>query len=162
METKSNAREMTPESIDAFLRSHKAGVLSLTDGLTAYGIPLAYFFDEWHIYLTLGRSGRKMDYVKPGGPVSFAVFSISDGFGIPGKTGWTSVICEGNLEHLRDAAEITRAVRAGERHMGMPEGTWENLLQMTLRTPEHSNFWWIYPTRIGGRTVADEEIVFEE
>ncbi len=153
---------MSSDAIDAFLRSHSAGVLSLTDGLTAYGIPLAYFYNERHIYLTLGRSGRKMKYVNPGGSVSFTVFDIADGFGSPGKTGWTSVICEGSLEHLSDAEEITRAVRAGERHMGMPEGTWEDLLQMTLRTPEHSNFWRIYPTRIGGRTVADEEIVFEE
>ena len=103
-----------------------------------------------------------MEYVHNNKNVVFTVFNISEGFGMPGKTGWSSVICEGVLENVRNPEELTKVVRAGEKHFGMPEGGWEPLLQMTLKDPTKSHFWKIRITSAGGRGVEDEMIEFEE
>ena len=162
MKFKSNIQDLSRNAIDNLLETSKAGVLSFANETSPYAIPLAYFYGDKTIYLTLGSTGRKMEYVHNNKNVVFTVFSISEGFGIPGKTGWTSVICEGVLENVRSPEELTKVVRAGERHFGIPEGTWENLLQMTLKDPTKSNFWKIRITSAGGRGVEDEKIELEE
>jgi nitroimidazol reductase NimA-like FMN-containing flavoprotein (pyridoxamine 5'-phosphate oxidase superfamily) len=162
MKFKSNIQDLSRDAIDNFLGTSKAGVLSFANEKTPYAIPLAYFYEDKTIYLTLGPTGRKMEYIHQSKNVSFTVFSISEGFGMPGKTGWTSVICEGVLENVTAPEELTKVVRAGERHFGIPEGTWENLLQMTLKDPKKSNFWKIRITSAGGRGVEDEKIELEE
>lgn len=161
MKTKSNVEDLSRDAIEAFLKKKRVGVLSLADGAAAYGIPLAYFYDAGTIYLTISRKGRKMAFIDNNKGVSFAVFEIPDEFGAPGKTGWTSVICDGVLENITDPAELTRAVRAGERHMGMPEGAWDKLLEMVLKQPGPSNFWKICAATYGGRGVEDEKVEFE-
>jgi len=161
MKTKSNVQELSREAIESFLMQHRVGVLSLTDGAGAYGIPLAYFYDEGTVYLTISRKGRKMDYIGKRMPVSFTVYTIPAGFGAPGKTSWTSVICEGVLENITVPEELTKAVRTGEKRMGVPEGTWQKLLDMMLQHPEQSNFWKISSATCGGRGVEDEQIEFE-
>ena len=161
MKTKSNVQPLSQAAIDVCLRTNRVGVLSLTDGTTPYGIPLAYFYEDGTIYLTIARAGRKMDYIRQNKKVSFLVYDIPEGFGAPGKTYWTSVICEGELENITAPEELTRAVRAGERHMGMPAGTWDRILQMTLANPQSSNFWKIRVLQYGGRGVDDEKIEFE-
>lgn len=160
MKIKSNVQNLSQEAIESFLRTKRVGVLSLADGQDPYGVPLAYFYDDGTIYLTISRRGRKMACIDRNKRVSFAVFDIPDEFGTPGKTGWTSVICDGVLENITDPAELTRAVRAGERHMNMPEGAWQSLLEMVLGQPGPSNFWKIKDSAFGGRGVADERVEF--
>jgi hypothetical protein len=46
--------------------------------------------------------------------------------------------------------------------MGMPEGTWDKLLEMTLKKPEASNFWKIKVTESGGQGVEDFKEEFLE
>jgi len=162
MKFKSNIQDLSESAIDDFIKTSKAGVLSFAHEKTPYAIPLGYFYGDRTIYLTLGPTGRKMEYVHKNKNVSFTIFSISEGFGIPGKTGWTSVICEGVLENVRNPEELTKVVRAGEKHFGAPEGSMEPLLQMTLKDPEKSNFWKICITSVSGRGVEDEKIEFEE
>lgn len=162
MKIKSNVQDLSKDAIDEFLRKNRVGVLSLTDGTSSYGVPLAYFYEDDTIYLTISRTGRKMEYIKKNKSVCFTVFQIPEGFGTPGKMDWTSVICDGVLENIKDPEELTKAVRTGEKHMGMPEGAWEKILQMTLKNPENSSFWKISITTAGGRGVKDEKIKFEE
>lgn len=161
MKTKSNVQDLSRDVIEAFLKKKRVGVLSLADSEAAYGIPLAYFYENGTIYLTISRKGRKMAFIDNNKRVSFAVFEIPDEFGTPGKTGWTSVICDGVLENITGTAELTLAVRAGERHMGMPEGAWDKLLEMVLKQPGPSNFWKITNASYGGRGVEDEQVEFE-
>jgi len=40
-----------------------------------------------------------------------------------GMPEWQSIICNGVIELLTDPESIKKAVRSGEKHMGMPEGT---------------------------------------
>jgi hypothetical protein len=83
--------------------------------------------------------------------VCFTVFCIPDDSGTPGKTSWTSVICEGVLDAIKEPEELKKAVRVGEKHRGMTEGSLENLLQMILKYPKNSNFWKINLSSLGGR-----------
>ncbi|MEI6126208.1 MAG: pyridoxamine 5'-phosphate oxidase family protein [Pseudomonadota bacterium] len=161
MKTKSNVQDLSKEAVEIFLKKNRIGVLSLADGTAAYGIPLAYFYDAGAIYLTISRKGRKMEFINKNKKVSFTVFAVPEGFGTPGKMNWSSVICDGLLENITDPDELTRAVRIGEKHMGMPEGTWDKLLEMMLQQPGHSNFWKISAASFGGRGVEDEKIEFE-
>ena len=162
MKTKSNVQNLSKDEIDDFLSSNRAGVLSLTDGTSTYGLPFAYFYGDGTIYLTISLKGRKKKYIENNNNVCFTVFHIPDDFGKPGKTSWTSVICEGVLEAIKEPEELKKAVHVGEKHMGMPEGSLEKLLQMILKDPENSNFWKINLSSLGGRGVENEKIEFEE
>lgn len=162
MKTKSNVQTMPQAAIDRFLSENRIGVLCLPDEKNPYGIPLAYFYEPGTVYLTLGRSGRKLACISRNPHAAFTVYRVPEAFGSPGSMSWTSVICEGVLENITDPDELEKAVRTGERHMGVPEGTWEHLLQMTLKNPGQSNFWKLSVTAAGGRSVEDEKVEFSE
>ena len=162
MKAKSNVRDLTKEESIAFLKSQKVGTLSLNDGESSYAVPLAYFFDDDTIFLTLGPEGRKHSYIKASQNVCFSVFEVKAG--VAGAMGmcWKSVICDGKLVRETDPDKLTRTVRLGEKAMGMPEGTWQKLLEMTLKNPSTSNFWKVKTNTIGGRGVEGFKEEFEE
>ncbi len=143
-------KEMDRNRIDEYLKSQKVGILSLTDGEAPYGIPLAYSYDGDYIYLTLGPQGRKMDYIQKNGKACFTVYDVPPEFGMADMS-WTSVICDGEIHQVTDPETLTKAVRSGERQMGLPEGTWDGLLEKTLQNPAHSSFWKVSITTIHGR-----------
>lgn len=161
MKAKSNTVVMTEEEIDAFLREQRVGTLCLGDGQSSYGVPLAYFYGDKVIYLTLGPGGRKAGYVEKNKNVCFAVHWLHPDYG-KGKRSWKSVICDGTLERVTNPDEIVGAGRAAEKHMGMPQGAFDPILQMTLKNPATSNFWRINITKRGGKGVVDFEETFEE
>jgi nitroimidazol reductase NimA-like FMN-containing flavoprotein (pyridoxamine 5'-phosphate oxidase superfamily) len=68
-----------------------------------------------------------------------------------GMPEWQSIICNGVIERLTAPESIKKAVRSGEKHMGMPEGTWNGLLEKTLQAPETSCFWTISIAEINGK-----------
>jgi nitroimidazol reductase NimA-like FMN-containing flavoprotein (pyridoxamine 5'-phosphate oxidase superfamily) len=143
-------KTMTKAEIEDFLSQQKMGCLSLTDGETPYSIPLAYFYDDGCIYITIRPAGRKMAYIDKNKNVCFVVCWVPDGFGMQ-KRNYISVICDGLLEHVTAPEELKKAVRAGEKHLGMPEGAWNGLLEKTLQNPEASSFWKIRVTAFGGK-----------
>jgi nitroimidazol reductase NimA-like FMN-containing flavoprotein (pyridoxamine 5'-phosphate oxidase superfamily) len=143
---------MTQAEIDDFLTGQKLGFLSLTDGETPYTIPLAYFYADGCIHITIRPEGRKMAYINKNKNVCFAVCWVPEGFGIE-KRNYTSVICDGVLEHVTGPDELKKAVRSGEKSMGMPEGAWNGLLEKTLQNPEASCFWRVRIKTFGGKRV---------
>lgn len=162
MKFKTNVKTLTRAEIDTFLKSHRVGVLSMTDGKTSYAIPLAYSYDGKNIYLTMANQGRKAGYLKDDMQVCFVIYWIPEGFGAPGKMSYTSIICDGVLSHITDPGELTGAVRTLERQMGYPAGAMDKLLEMTLKNPAMSNFWKVSITGIGGKGVEDFKEEFEE
>jgi len=162
MKTRSNVRKLSPDEIEEFLKSQKVGTLSMNDGEKSYAVPLAYFYDGGQIYLTIGGKGRKMAYIKKNKNVCFVVCWIPPDFGLK-KMSWKSVVCDGVIAQLTDPEAITRAVRTAERHLKMPGGSWDKMLDMTLKKPEASNFWGITITQRGGQGVEDfkEEFIEE-
>ncbi len=152
MKTRSNVRELSREEIDAFLRSQRVGTLSMNDGVNSYAVPLAYFYDGEQIYLTIGGEGRKMACIRKNKHVCFVVCWTPENFGLQNMA-WKSVICDGMIEHVTDPDGIRKAAQTGEKHLGMPAGAWDKVLEMTLKKPEASNFWKIKPTHVGGKGV---------
>lgn len=145
-------KTMSQAEIEEFLASQNMGFLSLTDGRTPYAIPLAYFYDAGCIHITIRMEGRKMACINANRHACFAVCRVPEDFGIKSRS-YTSVICDGVLEHVTGPEDIKNAVRAGEKRMGMPEGAWNGLLEKTLQNPEQSSFWKIRVTAFGGKRV---------
>lgn len=146
---------MSQEQINKFLNSQKVGLLSLSDGKSAYAVPMGYSFDGKDIYLTFANKGRKMDYINACRNVCFSVYWLQDNFGVKTGMSYKSIICDGVLEHLIQPEAITRAVRNAEKHLGFPEGTWDGLLRTTLENPSNSCFWKINVSAIGSQMVND-------
>ena len=162
MKTKTNVRDLTKAEIEEFLTSQKVGLLALNDGERSYAVPLAYYYDDDTIYLTMAKKGRKGRCIDTNTNVCFTVYWIPEGFGALGTMSWKSVICDGVLERITEPDDITHAVRTGEKRMGMPPGTWDRLLEMTLKNPAESSFWRIRVSDIGGKGVEDFKEEFEE
>jgi nitroimidazol reductase NimA-like FMN-containing flavoprotein (pyridoxamine 5'-phosphate oxidase superfamily) len=148
-------KTMSQEQIHEFLNSQKVGLLSLSDGKSAYAVPLGYSFDGKDIYLTIGNKGRKLDYINACRNVCFTVYWLQDNFGVKTGMSYKSVICDGVLEQISEPEAITRVVRNAEKHLGFPEGTWNVLLEKTLQNPADSPFWKINVTCIGSQVVGD-------
>ncbi len=146
---KREIKTMSKDEINDFLSKQKIGVLSLSEKDSSYAIPLAYSYDEENIYLTLGPQGRKMGCIQKNKNVCFVVYDQPPSQG--GMPGWTSIICNGVIERITDPENIEKAVRSGEKHMGMPEGTWNGFLEKTLQAPETSCFWKISILEINGK-----------
>lgn len=145
-------KTMNRAEIDAFLTSEKVGFLSLTDGEAPYAIPLAFFYADGCIHITIRAEGRKMACINKNRHACFAVCRVPEDFGMQNRN-YTSVICDGVLEQVTDPEDIRKAVRAGEQRLGMPEGAWEGLLQKTLQNPQNSSFWKMKITAFGGKRV---------
>ena len=145
-------KTLSQQEIDDFLASEKLGYLSLTDGEKPYVVPLAYFYEAGCIHITIGAEGRKMAYINKNRNACFAVCRVPEDFGIQ-KRNYTSVICEGVLEHVTAADELKTVVRAGEKRLGMPEGAWDKMLERVLKNPESSSFWKIKVAEFGGKRV---------
>ncbi|RMF94295.1 MAG: pyridoxamine 5'-phosphate oxidase family protein [Candidatus Schekmanbacteria bacterium] len=160
MKTKSNVEALSEEEIDSFLKEQRVGILSLTNGESAYGIPLAYFYDKKTIYITLGPTGKKMEYIEKSKKVSFTVYWVPQDY--PASRSWKSVIVEGELTRITDPDELRSAVKTAEKFMGMPEGSLDKILEMTLKNPGNSNFWKIPLQKVGGKGVKDFQEEFEE
>jgi len=93
-----------------------------------------------------------MACIKKNRNVCFVVCWTPENFGLQNMT-WKSVILDGMIEHVTDPDGIRKAVQTGEKHLGMPGGSWDKVLEMTLKKPEASNFWKIKPTQVGGKGV---------
>ncbi|OGL48736.1 MAG: hypothetical protein A3C43_08115 [Candidatus Schekmanbacteria bacterium RIFCSPHIGHO2_02_FULL_38_11] len=161
MKTKSNVRDLTKEEIDSFLKGQKVGTLALTDGKTAYAIPLAYSYDEGVVYLTLGGGGRKAGYIEENKDVCFSVHWLPSDYGSGGNS-WKSVICDGELVRITNPEGITKAIRVLEKHMGRPANALDNILTMTLKKPMESSFWSVKIKKAGGRGVENFKEEFSE
>jgi hypothetical protein len=147
---KREIKTMSKDEINDFLSSQKIGVLSLSENDSSYSIPLAYSYDGDNIYLTLGPQGRKMECIKKNKNVCFVVYHQPPPTA-SGRPEWQSIICNGVIERLTDPESIEKAVRSAEKHLGMPAGTWNGLLEKTLQSPETSCFWKVKISEINGK-----------
>ena len=161
MKTRSNVRKLTEDETRDFLKTQRVGILSMNDGEKSYAVPLAYSYDGESIYLTMGGTGRKISYIRKNQNVCFVVCWIPPDFGL-NKMTWKSAVCDGIIEQVTDPDGIRRAVRTGEKHLGIPEGSWDKMLEMTLKKPESSNFWKIRISELGGQGVEDFKEEFSE
>lgn len=92
--------EMSDEKIDTFLREQGVGVLSLTDGDEAYGVPVSFGYDGeeslYFIFIRIGEQSKKEQFAQQTDRASLTVYDAPD------KHIWTSVIASGTLHQISE------------------------------------------------------------
>ena len=66
-ELRARSHVLDKPKIEEYLKSKRDGVLSFTDGTSAYGVPLGYAYydsDNGCLYFGMNPGGRKYDYFK--------------------------------------------------------------------------------------------------
>lgn len=92
--------EMDREAVDAFLREQGRGILSLTDGHEAYGVPVSFGYDGeascYFVFLRVGERSKKEQFAEQTDRASLALYDVTS------KHVWTSVIASGPLRQITD------------------------------------------------------------
>jgi uncharacterized protein len=92
--------EMDDQGIDTFLREQGVGILSLTDGREAYGVPISFGYDDkdscYFVFLRAGEQSKKEQFAEK---TERASLTVSD---VTSKHVWTSVIASGSLRTVGD------------------------------------------------------------
>lgn len=91
--------EMDRQAIDAFLREQGVGVLSLTDGQEAYGVPVSFGYDGdscYFVFLRVNEQSKKERFAERTERASLTVCDVS------AKHVWTSVIVSGSIRQVTD------------------------------------------------------------
>ncbi|WP_227356070.1 pyridoxamine 5'-phosphate oxidase family protein [Haladaptatus salinisoli] len=91
---------MEREEVDTFLREQGVGVLSLTDGQEAYGVPVSFGYDGedslYFVFLRIGEQSKKEQFAEQTERASLTVYNVDS------KHVWTSVIVSGSLHQIPD------------------------------------------------------------
>lgn len=91
---------MDDKELDAFLHEQGIGVLSLTDGHEAYGVPVSFGYDGedscYFVFLRVGEQSKKEQFAEQTDRASLTVYDVSS------KHVWTSVIISGSLHQIPD------------------------------------------------------------
>lgn len=91
---------MDEKAINAFLREEGVGVLSLTDGHEAYGVPVSFGYDGedncYFVFLRVGEQSKKEGFAEQTDRASLTVYDVRS------KHVWTSVIVSGSLHEIAD------------------------------------------------------------
>jgi hypothetical protein len=108
--TRSTARGLDQDAIDAFLASQSTGVLSLAKANDSYAVPVAFTYDpesrDFYFRLGYAPGSRKREYIETTGQGTFVVASETD-------AGWKSVVARGGLQHRNTVDDLNR-VRPGD------------------------------------------------
>lgn len=92
--------EMDRAAIDAFLAEQGVGLLALTDGAEAYGLPVSYGYDGaatlYFVFLRLGEHSKKERFAHRTDRASLTVYEA------PSKHIWRSVIASGPITEIDD------------------------------------------------------------
>lgn len=105
-------RKMSEENALWLLNTAEWGVLSLTDGEEAYGVPINFVFDKdrREIYFHAAKIGRKIDFIEKGKRCAFTVVGDNRVMEKRYTTLYRSVIAEGIASVVSDAEEKRRAL----------------------------------------------------
>jgi len=138
--------------IEELLKSKKDGVLSFTDGKSAYGVPLAYTaYQNDTLYFGMNPTGRKFDYFKKCKNVCFTVYQTFPAPGGQPGMGWWSIILDGELFQVTDPEEIKGIADMMEKQGAFPPGLKQRFLEVILKNAAHSNFFKMKITHFGGK-----------
>ncbi len=139
------------------LKSKKDGVLSLTDGQSAYGVPVIYtLYHDDTIYFGMNAAGRKYEYFKKCKNASFSVYkTFESSSGDPMRMAWWSVIVDGELFQVTDPEEIKAIGDMMDKQGLFPPGLKEKFLGFILKDPDNSNFFKMKITHYGGKEMPE-------
>jgi hypothetical protein len=88
---------MDESEVEERLRSEAAGVLSLADDGTGYGVPVHHYYDGESLYFRLGDDdhSKKLSFVETTAKASFVLFGVEE------PESW-SVLVTGTLRELSE------------------------------------------------------------
>ena len=139
-ELKTKSIFLEKEKIEHLLRSKKDGVLCFTDGDSPYGVPLNYSaYTDGSLYFGLTLTGRKFSYFQKCKKVCFISYQLIPSAADPQRTGWWSIILDGELSQVTDPEEITGVFDMMDAQGMFPPGLKEKFLGFILQDPSHSN-----------------------
>jgi len=155
-ELRTKSKFLEKQKIKELLKSKRDGVLSLTDGQSAYGVPLAYtsYYDDT-LYFGMNPSGRKFDYFKKCKNTCFTVYQTFQSSGDPPRLGWWSIILDGELSQIADPEEIKSIAEMMDKQGVFPPGHKEKFLGAILKDPDKSNFFKMKITHFGGKELSE-------
>lgn len=138
--------------MEELITTKRDGVLSFTDGTSAYGVPLGYaLYDKDTLYFGMNPSGRKCDYLRKSNRVCFTMyttfFSPRDSMG----NGWWSIILDGELSQITRPEEIKYLADTLVQKGLLPAGLKDTILSAILQDPQQSNFFKMKITGWGGK-----------
>ena len=151
-ERRTQSKSLDKLKIEKLLKSKRDGILSLTDGQSAYGVPLNYAsYHDGTLYFGMNPSGRKFTYFKKCKNVCFTIYQTLQSTGDPGRMGWWSIILDGELFQITDPEEIKSIAEVMEKQGVFPRGLKEKFLVAILKNPDNSNFFKMKVTHFGGK-----------
>lgn len=90
--------QMDEREIDEFLQDQGFGVLSLSDGTEAYGVPVSFGYDGesrlFFVFLRVGEESKKAAFAEKTERASFTTYDVVS------KHEWKSVVASGKLEQV--------------------------------------------------------------
>lgn len=151
-ELRTQSTFLEKSKIEELLKSKKDGVLSLTDGQSAYGVPLTYMtYHDDTLYLGMNPSGRKYAYLKHCKNACFTIYQTFQSPGDSTRMGWWSVILDGELSQITDPEGIKAIADMMDKQGLFPPGLKEKFLGAILKDPDKSNFFKMKITNFGGK-----------
>ena len=159
-EMRAPSRALDKQRIEELLSVKKDGVLCLTDGESAYGIPLPpLLYHNEILYFGMNPTGRKFDYFMQCNRVCYTIFHYFRKPGDPQKMeGWWSIVLDGALFHITDPDEIKKVVEMVYKQEDIAPGLREQkdqVLDLSLKDPENSNFFKMKITNFGGKELQN-------
>jgi nitroimidazol reductase NimA-like FMN-containing flavoprotein (pyridoxamine 5'-phosphate oxidase superfamily) len=155
-ELRTQSKFLDRPKIEELLKSKSDGVLSLTDGQSAYGVPVAYAsYHNETLFFGMNPSGRKFEYFDKCKNVCFTVYKTFEAPKDPLRMGWWSIILDGELSQVTSPEEITGIADMMEKQGKFPPGLKEKFLGAILKNPEKSNFFKLKITSYGGKEVPE-------
>ena len=162
-ELKIQTKILDKQKIEKLLKAQNDGVLSLTNGQSAYGVPLAYTYYDGTFYFGMNTSGRKFNYFKKCNNVCFTVYQTFQAPEDPKSRGNRSIILDGKLFQITDPKEIKVVVDMMDKQGKLPPDFKEKVLNIILKNPDTSNIFKMKITHFGGRELPphrpEEEVV---
>ena len=157
-ELRTRSHVLDKPQIEEYLKSKRDGVLSFTDGKSAYGVPLGYAYydsDNGCLYFGMNPGGRKYDYFKKCNSVSFTMYRTFPSSKDQTRTAWWSIILDGELSQVTDPEAIKTLADMIEKKGLFPPGFKEKFLGAILKNPDKSNFFKMQITTMGGKEAPE-------
>ena len=159
-EMRAASQSLDKQRIEELLTVKMDGVLCMSDGKSAYGIPMPpLLYQNETLYFGMNPRGRKFDYFRKCNSVCFTIYHYFKKPGDPKKTeGWWSIVLDGLLFQITGPEEIRTTVEMIYSQDDIAPGLREKkqeILDTVLRDPEQSNFFKMEITHFGGRELIN-------
>jgi nitroimidazol reductase NimA-like FMN-containing flavoprotein (pyridoxamine 5'-phosphate oxidase superfamily) len=151
-ELRTHSKFLEKPKIEELLQSKRDGVLCFTNGQSPLGY--AYYEDDT-LYFGMNPNGRKYDYFLNSKNVCFTMYQTFPSSKDKIRTGWWSVILDGELSQITDPEKIKNLADTMEKKGLFPPGLKDKFLGVILKDPDKSNFFMMKITHFSGKEMPE-------